>query len=1316
MSKQRKKDKTKNLKKQDSFLDDNGKVRLLQEDLNNDISINNIGDQQFNESDEKEYIIRDTSISLRSDYSFDEYLDIGSQYRGNREYTGLSTQHMRSFRVFENHNIMSNYNNDDNLQEAQFEHDRLQNNHAGQGGYPVELLPLGFIVLVTMLKDIYEDRKRHLFDNEENIRLSEVYDLETKQFKMRRWRDLKVGDVIRVQDGENIAADILLVKSSDKSRVCYIETKNLDGETNLKEKHADKLLSSKISVKRSHTIADLKGKITCDDANDRLFQFEGAYYFEKYQKRIPLNSENLVLRGCTLKNTRHIIGIIVYTGHDTKIFRNQQNSKFKMSGIQKGTNRQIVIVVILQICLCLFASGYGTIWNTKFFNLQYDGLDQGEQVNYLGNKSVAYLFFVGFGNWILIFTNFIPISLLVTLELVKFFQAAFMQWEVEMYDVDQDIPASVQASNLNEELGQVEYVFSDKTGTMTCNVMQFRKFSAGAYSYGQTQKNEEDKDKHFNFKDENFEKSWLCHGENYQNIREVLVHMAVCHTVIYDQKHRKFNGPSPDEVALVHAAQRLGVEFQKKDDQNNIHINMKGYQMCFKLLQILEFSSSRQRMSVIVRDSQGQIVMYTKGADSIISQRLDKSIRNHNQITMDYATQYAREGLRTLILCKKVIEQQEYDQWYNQIYLAAFNRDVGRDQALEQAYEQIEQRLCVIGCTAIEDKLQEGVDKTIQFMREAGIKVWVLTGDKVETAINIGQSSGLLDQQMKIFKLTQRNYEDNFTQLKALEDQIRIYERIKERENLSNKTPSSSKNHQSHSYKNMSTQSQVVFDVRDIEHSSKLVDDQNIQENINSNRFDDLNENQSKVGNQTQQRKIALILSGEALALINSQEEGREKLLEICDKVSVVLACRVTPKQKSEIVSMIRKRFPTKTTLSIGDGANDVNMITTAHVGVGIAGLEGQQAARCADFVIGQFRFLKPLLFIHGREAYRRNSFLVCYNFYKNVVFVLAIFWFGFLSGMSGQTIYDSFIYQLFNIIFTSVPIMYYSVFVFQYESKDYYLEHPETYYLGINHSCFGTKIFWQWIIYGAFQAALIMATSLFHIWLPDNEQSPSYRHENSITYPIDIYSDYDIWTYGTLIYGMVVIVTNLRIMYSYHVYTFWGELLIFLSILSFFLTVVIASFLKSSILKNDLYGVIYLYNDFGFFLKLFFVTLAFPLIDIICGNIVNLYRSKRGLLADNNNEQFNNLSAPFQTRQRLSLSKSEISSSQRDPREEQYQKQDAEDHLQNQMENDERDHILVNKSKRLGFGKQSSQQHSSHNNIDNNTLQEPITEDDTIR
>jgi len=189
----------------------------------------------------------------------------------------------------------------------------------------------------------------------------------------------------------------------------------------------------------------------------------------------------------------------------------------------------------------------------------------------------------------------------------------------------------------------------------------------------------------------------------------------------------------------------------------------------------------------------------------------------------------------------------------------------------------------------------------------------------------------------------------------------------------------------------------------------------------------------------------------------------------------------VSPKQKAEIVTMVRHNNPQFTTLAIGDGANDVNMITAAHVGVGISGLEGQQAARSSDYSIGQFKFLKNLMFVHGREAYRRNSYLISYMFYKNVLFVFPMFLFGIYSIYSGSSIYDAYLYQLYNVFFTGAPIMWFGMMDFEHE-KEEFLKNPKHYNIGLKNQLFNKFVFWRWIAYGMWQGALIFFVGFFTI------------------------------------------------------------------------------------------------------------------------------------------------------------------------------------------------------------------------------------------
>ena len=233
-------------------------------------------------------------------------------------------------------------------------------------------------------------------------------------------------------------------------------------------------------------------------------------------------------------------------------------------------------------------------------------------------------------------------------------------------------------------------------------------------------------------------------------LRQVLF-LALCHTIIIDQKTGKYNSSSPDELALVNAAKQFGYEFKERDGNNNVmikdHKNNQSY--IYQLLNVCEFTSSRKRMSVIYRDPYNRIVLMCKGADSVITENLVEWSRQSNLFirTQMYVNQYAAEGLRTLYLAEKFLTQKEYEVWAEEKRKATLEV-VNRDEKVEVVDGKIEHDLELIGSTAIEDRLQDKVADTIRFMKSTGIKVWVLTGDKIETAKNIGVSAGLLDSTM----------------------------------------------------------------------------------------------------------------------------------------------------------------------------------------------------------------------------------------------------------------------------------------------------------------------------------------------------------------------------------------------------------------------------------------------------------------------------------------------------------------------------------------------------------------------------------------
>lgn len=455
--------------------------------------------------------------------------------------------------------------------------------------------------------------------------------------------------------------------------------------------------------------------------------------------QVGLGADQVLQRGARLRNTAWIFGVVIYTGHETKLMKNSTAAPLKRSTVDKLTNTQILMLFMILITLCITSGLCNLFWTQKHSHTDW----------YLGigdfmSMSLGYNLLTFF----ILYNNLIPISLQVTLELVRFLQAIFINYDIEMYHEESNTPASARTSNLNEELGLVKYIFSDKTGTLTRNVMVFKKCSIAGSIYEPERTPEESQ----------LVQNILRNHDNAADIEEFLVLLSVCHTVIPERRDNGeiiYHAASPDERALVDGARLFGYKFDIRTP-DYVEINALGERKRYQVLNVLEFTSTRKRMSLIVRTPEGKIKLFMKGADSVVYERLAPKNQVYRDVTLQHLEEFASEGLRTLCLAVADIEEEVYNEWNETFYRASISLH-RRDRKMEDAADLIEMNLRLLGATAIEDKLQDGVPDTIHALLEAGIYIWVLTGDKQETAINIGYSCRLIKHSMDIIILNEQS-------------------------------------------------------------------------------------------------------------------------------------------------------------------------------------------------------------------------------------------------------------------------------------------------------------------------------------------------------------------------------------------------------------------------------------------------------------------------------------------------------------------------------------------------------------------------------
>ncbi|VBB25702.1 unnamed protein product, partial [Acanthocheilonema viteae] len=550
-----------------------------------------------------------------------------------------------------------------------------------------------------------------------------------------------VGQLVKIMKNEAIPADIVLLSSSEPAGVAYIETSNLDGETNLKIRQALPRTAGIIDDNSAIELCSSLWKMECDPPSPALYEFHGVIKINNSIKMLSKESykdfktdcslvifiviafieslrsvvvvvvvvvvvavvvagtNQLLPRGCKLQNTDWVYGVTAYVGRSTKLVLNTSATRTKVSLVERITN-------------CMMMIQFGFLVFMALFNA------------YMGCSRISK--------------------------------------DLNLYDENSDTRAEVRSSNLNSQLGQVRYIISDKTGTLTQNKMRFKMCTIGGVKYGSINTEK--------FIDEKIVNDLTNNADNAKVIREFLTLLAICHMVVPEKvvssglQKLVYHSPSPDEKALVKGARDLKFVFHTRTPQC-VYIEAMGKQEKYDILHVLEFTSNRKRMGVIVRCPDKKIKLYIKGADSVIFPRLapnfDKLITSR---TTEHLVHFANLGLRTLCMAMCILNVKEYEEWEPGYHRASIASE-GREKLIEEEAEKIEKNLELLGASAIEDKLQKGVKATIEHLLEGGIIVWVLTGDKLETAQSIGYSCGLIDPLTPILVLGEKKPEETASKI-----------------------------------------------------------------------------------------------------------------------------------------------------------------------------------------------------------------------------------------------------------------------------------------------------------------------------------------------------------------------------------------------------------------------------------------------------------------------------------------------------------------------------------------------------------------------
>lgn len=866
--------------------------------------------------------------------------------------------------------------------------------------------PLCFVLLVSCVREAVDDILRWKRDKAVN---SQLYQKLTPNGPLViHSSKIKVSDLIIVEKDQRVPADMILLKTTEKNGSCFVRTDQLDGETDWKLRLA---ITATQQVESNDEFFNIEATISAEAPNKDIHSFRGKFITYKDNSELPLSIEN-TLWANTVIASGQAVGVVIYTGIETRSVMNNLEARSKVGSIDLELNyitKLLFAAVVVLAFAMVFLQDFHGAWYRYWFR------------------------------FVLLFSYIIPISLRVNLEMSRVVYSYMIQ-------KDKDIPGVVvRTTTIHEDLGRIAYILSDKTGTLTRNEMVFKKIHFGKVSYtpeyfnevaailqtafaplSQNQQAGTSGAGHnragsnasvASFMERRFQPRHL-RIDSYEVDRDTVLRLqsgvlalALCHNVTpsyeneFDNISNSQNGgdlmsdsdvsipmqprgvtyqaSSPDEVALVQWTERVGLALVDRDISQIKLRNPHGQIMKYDILQMFPFSSETKRMGIIVRDTQtNEILFLLKGADVVVSQ-----IIQYSDWLQEQCDNMARSGLRTLVVARKILTHEQYTDFEMRYTQAKLNM-TNRQQRMNEVLATLEKDMELLCLTGVEDRLQDGVPTTLKGLQDAGIRIWMLTGDKMETAINVAKSSQLVKKMQEIY------------QFRSVRNRVDAH---------------------------------------------------------------------LELNNFHRKSDCPLIIAGEDLEICLKYYPT--EFMELACQCSAVVCCRCSPTQKAEVVKLIQTRSG-KRTLAIGDGGNDVSMIQTADVGVGISGKEGQQASLAADFSITQFSHIYRLILLHGRYSYKRSATLSQFIIHRGLIISTMQAIFSSVFNFASVSLYPGFLMIGYTTVYTMFPV--FSIVLDKDVPPHLVMTYPELYKL-IKGRSLSMKTFFIWVLISIYQGAVIM-------------------------------------------------------------------------------------------------------------------------------------------------------------------------------------------------------------------------------------------------